>query len=173
MGWQAEGRIAVPADVPELIRLRRLMIQAMGVDTGEPTWEATAASVIVDGMVSGRLVAVVVDAPPGEPGEALVSSGVVQFETHLPNPLTPTPVRAYISSMYTEPGWRRRGLATLVLRELLEHCRRRNALVELHATEQARSLYARHGFTPRAGNLEMRWRPWLAGAGRNDPRNDP
>ncbi len=135
------------------------MIQAMGVDTSEPTWEANAANVIVEGMASGRLIAVVVGALSGEPGGALVASGVVQFETHLPNPLTPTPIRAYISSMYTEPTWRRRGLATLVLRELLKQCRRRNALVELHAAEEARSLYLKHGFTPRGGNLEMRWRP--------------
>jgi GNAT superfamily N-acetyltransferase len=125
MGWRVEARTAVPADVPELIRLRRLMIQAMGVDTSEPTWEAEAARVIVDGMASGSLVAVVVDAPPDGPDAALLASCVVQFEAHLPNPRTPTPVRAYISSMYTEPGWRRRGLATLVRLKLLDHCRQR------------------------------------------------
>jgi ribosomal protein S18 acetylase RimI-like enzyme len=148
----------VPDDVPELIRLRRLMIQALGVDTSEPTWEAEAACVLLDGMAADRLVAAVVDAPPGVPA-ALIAGGVVQFEAHLPNPRTPTPVRGYISSMYTETRWRRRGLATLVLRELLDHCRQRDALVELHAATAAQSLYARHGFTARGGNLEMRWRP--------------
>jgi GNAT superfamily N-acetyltransferase len=159
VGWRFTARGAVPDDVPELIRLRRLMIQALGIDTSEPTWEAGAARMLIDGMAAGRLVAVVVDAPPGEPAPALIASGVVQFEAHLPNPRTPTPVRAYISSMYTETQWRRRGLATLVLLTLLDHCRRRGALVELHAAAAAQPLYAKHGFTPRGGNLEMRWRP--------------
>jgi GNAT superfamily N-acetyltransferase len=152
-----KARFATAADVDELVRLRRLMFEAMGVDATSGAWQAAAALTFATEMDAGRLVAVVVDAPDGV---GLAASGVVQFESRLPSPERQGMVKAYISSMSTDPRWRRRGFASAVLALVLEECRRRDVVVAgLHATESGRPVYERAGFLPRAGYPEMRWFP--------------
>ena len=57
-------------------------------------------------------------------------------------------------NVFTEPEWRRRGIAALLLEEIIEWSRKEflDRLV-LHASEEGRTLYGRVGFVP--GN-EMR-----------------
>ncbi|WP_461211326.1 GNAT family N-acetyltransferase [Desulfocurvus sp. DL9XJH121] len=71
-----------------------------------------------------------------------------------PKPFALAGVQAYVSSMWTEPEHRRRGLAGMLLRRAVEFAASRGAaLVSLHASEAGRGLYAAHGF---AGTNEMR-----------------
>ena len=55
--------------------------------------------------------------------------------------------RAYILNVYTEPEFRRRGLARRLMQEAID-CAKREGLgvVWLHATERGRPLYAQLGF---------------------------
>jgi len=58
-------------------------------------------------------------------------------------------------NMYTVPQHRGRGVATALLRLLLDHARReRCGGAVLHAMPNARSIYARAGFVP--ADTEMR-----------------
>ncbi len=65
---------------------------------------------------------------------------------------------AYISSMYTEPRFRGRGVAHAVLGELLAFARGAGVRgrVWLRATEAGRPLYAAAGFTPRDYFMQLR-----------------
>ncbi len=64
------------------------------------------------------------------------------------------PVHGEIKSMHTAAGHRRRGVGSLMVRHILDEAKRRGYLrlsLETGAMaffEPARSLYARHGFTP-------------------------
>lgn len=148
-------RRASENDIAELVRLRRLMFDEMGLDTTNRNWEPAAHDIIVREMAADRLAAMVVDSPDGT-GD-LVASGVVQFEIGLPFPGLESPGRAYISSMSTDRNWRGRGFAREILSGLLAECEARGVeVVGLHATAQARPIYERHGFRARGGSPEMR-----------------
>ena len=131
------------------------MFEAMGLDTDDPRWEAGAAEVIRAEMATGGLTVWVVDAPDGDDG--LAAGGVAEFAARLPTPGAPGWRRAHLSSMSTDPRWRRRGYARAVLAALLADCRARDVdVVELHATDAGRPLYESEGFVIRTGGPEMR-----------------
>lgn len=142
-------------DIPELVRLRRLMFESMGTLTDDSEWEELAASAFTREMQSGRLVAAVVDEPNG--ADRLVASGVVQIELRLPSPGKLKTAKTYICSMSTEPEWRRRGFGSAILQRLIEVSDSRGAhVVELRATDEGRPLYEAAGFDAGAGYPMMR-----------------
>jgi len=65
---------------------------------------------------------------------------------------------AYVSSMYTEPRFRGRGVARAVLAELLAfaHAAGVRGRVWLRTTEAGRPLYLAAGFTPRDYFMQLR-----------------
>jgi len=92
---------------------------------------------------SRELVGVVAEAH----GSGAVGSGLVWFRPDQPRPKLPTLISPYILSMYTEPAWRGRGVASRIVRELLVICRERGfPNAELHASRFGRRLYKRIGF---------------------------
>jgi GNAT superfamily N-acetyltransferase len=51
--------------------------------------------------------------------------------------------------MFTEPEYRRRGLARLLLEEMVKWCRRESfPVVTLHASDEGRPVYTAMGFVP-------------------------
>ena len=150
--------VARPAgsdDVAGLVRLRGLMFEAMGLATDDRRWEAGAAAVIRAELATGALIGWVVDAPDGDEGPA--AGGIAQFAARLPTPGALGLRRAHLSSMSTDPRWRRRGYARAVLVALLADCRARDVdVIELHATDAGRALYESNGFVVRSGGPEMR-----------------
>jgi len=61
-----------------------------------------------------------------------------------------------IQNVYTEPAWRRRGLAALLIKEILDWVRQQGIeSVVLHASAEGRAVYKRLGFIP---TNEMRFR---------------
>jgi len=92
---------------------------------------------------SGELVGCVAEASDG----SAVASGLVWFRPDQPRPKLPTLVSPYVLSMYTEPAWRGRGLATRVVRELVATVRDAGyPNAELHASRFGRRIYRRVGF---------------------------
>jgi len=92
---------------------------------------------------SGELVGCVAESPDG----SAVASGLVWFRPDQPRPKLSTLISPYILSMYTEPSWRGRGIATRIVRELLELVRDAGyPNAELHASRFGRRLYGRLGF---------------------------
>ena len=66
-------------------------------------------------------------------------------------------VEALIVNVYTEPDWRRRGLAALLMQRVLDYTRdHRITRVLLHASKDGRPLYESLGFVP---TTEMRLAP--------------
>lgn len=148
------ARLATVADVLELVRLRSLMFESMGVES-TADWHGAARDRITEGLGDGSLLAAVVDSPL--PAGGLASSGIAVIVEQMPGPTHPTGIEARISSMCTDPGHRRQGLAAAVLDRLLAELHDRGIQrIELHATPEGRPLYASRGFGPRPGGDEMR-----------------
>jgi GNAT superfamily N-acetyltransferase len=66
-----------------------------------------------------------------------------------------------VVNVYTQPNWRRHGVARALMSELLEWSLARGCdRVSLHASDDGRPLYASLGFVP---TNEMRWTPTSSG----------
>src|SRR2546423_15086408 len=97
-------RIATPADATEITRLRRLMFKSMGVDCDARPWEEACVAFFEQRLGSDDVVAMVVDAPDGS---GLAACGVIELARQIPSPRAPRGTNGYISTISTDPRWRR------------------------------------------------------------------
>jgi GNAT superfamily N-acetyltransferase len=153
-------RVATPADAVLIARHRAAMWRDMGrlqADQFDPMVEATAprlARLMTEGRYHGWLLA-----HADRPALVVAGAGVVLRE-QLPFPIDGGRAirfgeQGLVINVYTEPAYRRRGLAERVMRALLAWCETRGlSSVVLHASDGGRPLYERLGFV---GTNEMRW----------------
>ena len=145
-------REATPADLDVVMHHRRRMFADMGnrdstaLDAMEASSRPIFARGLADGTYRGWLA---VDAS----GRAVAGGGIICLPYHS-SPRDPDPRRSWIVNMYTEPDYRRQGLARRLMEAMVAWCRgQRMANVYLHASEEGRPLYESLGF--RSSN-EMR-----------------
>jgi GNAT superfamily N-acetyltransferase len=143
-------REATLADIPELVRLRlALMRSFLTVERPDEFCESTVRY-LRRALADGTFVAAVAESE----GRLVASSGMCLFH-RLPLPESPAGLEGYVLNMYTEPEWRRRGLARALLNRLVELARARGVhRLWLHATEEGRPLYEDEGFAPNPSALE-------------------
>lgn len=147
-------RTARHSDAAELVRLRGIMFESMGIDASAPRWRRNCERYFAERLERPGLLAAVIDAPQG-PG--LAASGIAELFHRLPSPRWPTGRYAYLSSFSTDPRWRRHGFATALLAFLLDELRQRGVSVaELHATADGEHLYSSFGFAQRTTGRELR-----------------
>lgn len=148
-----ETRHAAVADIPELVRLRQVMIESVrGSDDG--SWQAAAAEILGRELPAGTMVAIVVDSPRG----GLAACGVGMVAQRLPSPGCTDGRYGYIQSMCTDERHRRQGLARMVFAELMRWFADLGvASVDLHASAMGEPLYRAAGFQDPA-EPELRWR---------------
>jgi len=101
--------------------------------------------------------------PQDEPGKIVAGAGVSLREV-APHPQADANGKieivsgrqAIIQNVYTEPAWRRRGVAMLLMKEIISWSQKTgiDSLV-LHASDEARPLYEKLGFI---ATTEMRFR---------------
>jgi GNAT superfamily N-acetyltransferase len=138
---------------------RARMFQDMG-DVSRDAFEilrAKARARLKEWLDSGDYVGWL--ATPADQPEMVVGGAGVQLQPILPRPVNPSTVgegrQGTVVNVFTEPQWRRRGVAGLLMKEIItwskdEHLDR----LLLHASDEGRSVYERLGFIP--GN-EMRF----------------
>jgi GNAT superfamily N-acetyltransferase len=139
-------REATPADLDVVMHHRRSMFADMG-DRGHAALDAMDASsrplfarALADGSYRGWLAQ--------EDGRVVAGGGIIMLPYHS-SPRDPKPRRAWIVNMYTEPGYRRQGLARRLMDAMIGWCRsQRMAAVYLHASDEGRPLYESLGFRP-------------------------
>lgn len=150
------ARRATVDDVPELIRLRRLMFESMEHGSGgdDGGWQESCATYLERALRDGRsLAAYVVDAPDGS---CLAASGIGTIEERLPAPARPHGRIGHVASMSTDPRWRRHGYARSVLHGLLDWFEAEGASrADLSASEEGLGLYLSEGFLPKNPALRL------------------
>ena len=140
------SRPAGHADIPELVRLRAVMMTSLGRDPGpdDASWRPAAAVWFRQRLARPEEWAFRVVGPEGG---ALRACGAAWLTEHLPGPRAPSGQRGYIGFMCTEPESRRQGHARRILLDLLDWLSSRDVnRLELHATTQAYPLYRSVGF---------------------------
>ena len=79
-------------------------------------------------------------------GELIATSGI-SFYRIPPTFNNLTGKIGYIMNMYTKPEWRRKGIGSKLFEKLIEEAKKKNiAKLVLHATDDGKPLYEKHGF---------------------------
>ncbi|MFB7584155.1 GNAT family N-acetyltransferase [Streptomyces hydrogenans] len=143
-------RPATPDDAGEITRLRSAYVLPEPLDE---EWLGLCRDQLAGRLASeGDARAYVVDASAG--GLAACALGLVH--PVLSGPRYPEGLAARIHVVATEPGYRRRGYARATVSALLDRLEREGAtLFELHASEEAASLYAALGFASSPALMRM------------------
>ncbi len=154
-------RHATPADADTIAWHRARMFHDMGDVPSDLFDEFRVKSklAIEEMLTRGEYVGWL--ASPDDASDHIIGGAGVQLQRALPRPfisVAGTKVSdgrlGVIINVFTEPEWRRRGVAAMLLRRLIEWTRAEQIdRVILHASDEGRSLYERLGFV--AGN-EMR-----------------
>ena len=139
-------RPATPTDIPVLLRQREGMYRDMSY-TDEPaiaamisTSETYLQRAFADGSFRAWLAAY----------EARVVAGAgLIINPWLSHPYDQQCRQATILNVYTDPHFRRRGIARLLMNTVIDWCREQGfAHVSLHASKDGRTLYESMGFEP-------------------------
>ena len=137
-------RRAGAEDAESLVRLRGLMLAAMGNDLDGP-WRAAAVEWFAGQLASpDTFAAYVVD----DPDAGVVAGAAGNVYIHPPGPRDLTTVRGHLYNVSTESAFRRRGLARACVVALMDWFQDEAAVgqVELHATDDGIALYRDLGF---------------------------
>jgi len=160
-------RTATIADVEVIARHRAAMFRDMGSlpDQLVPALESGTITYLRRAVAEGEYVGWLA-APTRKPGEIIAGAGVqVRRVLPFPRPDDSPPriasgLQAIVLNVYTERGWRRQGLARMLMARVIDWARaqRIDSLV-LHASADGRALYEQLGF---AQTNEMRYEDDLA-----------
>lgn len=89
-------------------------------------------------------------------GEKFIGAGGISFFRVMPTYHNPTGWKAYIMNMYTNPDYRRRGIAYHMLELLIEEAKKKGVRhISLEATKMGRPLYERYGFVSMKDEMEL------------------
>jgi GNAT superfamily N-acetyltransferase len=120
-------------------------------------------------LPAGQVIALVAEDGTGHP----MGSGCVWFYTDHPRPGIGVAETAYLMSMFTDPAFRRRGVASRLVREAIRTARERGCpRMVLHAAPMARELYPTFGFE-RTWEMRIWLEPRLRQAHRHSDAVDP
>ena len=162
MSEQFKIRLATPDDVDAIAEHRARMFDEMGEipPGGFEILRVKSREGLQDFLNRGEYIGWL--AIPAQRQDIIAGGAGVQLRHVLPHPFARASEgdgiaegrHAIIINVFTEPQWRRQGIALLLLQRIIDWARaeRIDCLV-LHASEAGRSLYERLGFV---GTNEMR-----------------
>jgi GNAT superfamily N-acetyltransferase len=142
-----QPRRASTEDIPELVRLRAVALDSLGVDPGPPQspWRQFARTWF-EQRITGRRdwLCLVIGCEPGQP---LLATGIAWVTYHLPGPQWPDGRRGYIDGMVTDIGARGRGYARAILGGLVSWLEESGIhYIQLHASSDGIPVYKSAGF---------------------------
>jgi GNAT superfamily N-acetyltransferase len=143
-------RIATIQDVPTIVRQRHAMFAETGFSEASlAEMDQEARLYFARAIEAGTYHHWFIE----RDGHVAASTGV-SVTPFYPGPRDPRPQRAWILNVYTEPRYRKQGMASQLMGTAIDWCRG-NGLrtVYLHATDFGRPLYERLGFV---SSTEMR-----------------
>ena len=142
-------RMAAPADLLTILHHRHAMFSDMHIGTPDSIDRAVTlfAPYLERTLQDGSYRAWLAETPDGQ----VVGGGGLLVHDWPAAAREPSPQmrRAYILNVYTEPGYRGRGIARQVVSAIVEWCRQEGfCSVALHASAMGRPIYEAMGFKP-------------------------
>ncbi len=139
-------RKATENDIPELVRQRRLMFEAMGFKDCQrlQMMEQSSEKFFTENISCNRFQGWIAVTKTGE----IVGNAGIIIDKHPPGPTNLTGNVAYIFNLYTLPEFRRQGIAKKIMQKILEWIKKAEIIiVTLYASEEGENLYKSLGFT--------------------------
>lgn len=152
-------RLAAKEDIPELVRLRLAYFdEEFGV---LPQAQLAAISAQLPQYFAAHLGADCIAVAAALPDGHLAACALLTVTENPANPSFPNGRSGYVLGVFTEPEYRGRGLATHIMRQVLEEAMRlRLDTVRLSASDMGKGIYARLGFAVKESHFtEMEWFP--------------
>jgi GNAT superfamily N-acetyltransferase len=137
-------RAATLDDIPEILRQRRAMYEDMDYTDAEKlaAMQSISAGYLKTAMAEGSFQAWLALSD-----DQVVGGGAVVISPWPAHPYDLECRRTTILNVYTNPQYRRRGIARQVMQTMIDWCKREGfANVNLHASKDGRHLYESLGF---------------------------
>jgi GNAT superfamily N-acetyltransferase len=147
-------RRAVAGDIEALAYLRTEFLREMGElsDERRPALLEATRDYLTRTLPTGQFVAFVAESE----GRIIATSGLI-LQERPPSEHNLRGLEAYVLNMYTLPAYRRLGIATALLAELIAFARSAGARrLLLYARAAGEAIYQKAGFTPRTGEMQLR-----------------
>ena len=144
-------RQATQSDVPDILRHRRGMYEAMDYNDAQAlsAMQSTSAPYLTTALANGSFRSWL-----ALEGERVVAGGAILISPWPSHPYDLECRRATILNVYVDPEFRRRGIARRLMQTMIDWCREQGfAAVYLHASKNGKPLYEALGFEP---TTEMR-----------------
>ncbi len=147
-----EFRKATAGDVDDLVQLRKRQLVDEGL-SALCNIDSELTAYFENGLSTGAFVAwVAVD--NGE----IVATGGLCFYQLPPTYANPSGKVAYVTNMFTAQPYRRRGIASALLKKVLSEVRCMGyTSARLHASCDGKGLYKRFGFIETEGHMAIRF----------------
>ena len=144
-------RIAVAKDISQLVDLRKKQLIDEGLDPINNI-DSELEEYFKFSMEQSSLISWVAE----EDGQIIGTSGI-SFYQFPPSYSNTTGKSAYVSSVYTKNEYRGRGIATDLLKLVVDEAKTRGyKAILLQASKQGKSVYERFGFKDAEGYMIMR-----------------
>ena len=154
MAKNYEYKKATIADIDELVRTRIIVLRTankLSNDVDMSLVEKESYEYYKNALETGEHIAYLV-----YDNETFIGAGGVSFYRVMPTYHNPTGKKAYIMNMYTNPAYRRKGIAYHTLEILVADAKKKGIdAISLEATEMGRPLYEKFGFTGMNDEMEL------------------
>ena len=154
MAKNYEYKKATIADIDELVRTRIIVLRAankLSNDVDMSLVEKESYEYYKSALEIGEHIAYLV-----YDNETFIGAGGVSFYQVMPTYHNSTGKKAYIMNMYTNPEYRRQGIAYHTLDLLIKDAREQGiSHITLEATDMGRPLYERYGFVKMEDEMEL------------------
>ena len=122
----------------EIWNFRNLVVDRQKLDDMDAAYQDKLESEFVDGTCKAWLV---------KEGDHIIASGAISVVSMVPTPVDSSCRVAYLHSVFTENTRRKKGIAELIVRKILDYCQSKDInRVILNASEVGRPLYEKIGF---------------------------
>ena len=149
-----EYRIATIDDIEILTKSRIEVLKAANKltdDTDMFEVEKASRDYYLRALVDGSHTAVLVF-----DNDKFIGAGAVSYYQVMPTYHNPSGKKAYIMNMYTNPEYRRQGIAFRTLDILVNDAKKRGITqIYLEATDMGKPLYEKYGFTIMPSEMEL------------------
>ena len=146
---------ATMEDIDELVRTRIIVLRAadkLSDDEDMSVVEEKSYAYYRRALESGEHIAYLV-----YDNGKFIGAGGVSFYQVMPTYHNPTGKKAYIMNMYTNPVYRRKGIAYHTLEILVADAKNKGIdAISLEATEMGRPLYEEFGFVGMKDEMELK-----------------
>lgn len=150
-----EYKRATIEDIDELVRTRIMVLRAankLSHDVDMTVVEEESYVYYRRALENGEHIAYLV-----YDNGKFIGAGGVSFYQVMPTYHNSTGKKAYIMNMYTEPEYRRQGIAFHTLELLVKNAKGQGVLqIALEATDMGRPLYERYGFVKMEDEMELK-----------------